>query len=512
MKRDGDYMSTKHAKRKALTILGSLVILHLAITIPFSYFLNIWSDEASTLYTTQSGVIAAVANAANEKQAPFYFILLSGWRLIDDSILFARLFSVLCAAASIPVVFLLVRRIWSEKAAYFAAFFFAAHPYLIWAATEIRVYALMILTTALLLLFFERGFLDYRKQNLRWRHGLTILAVAAFYTNYYLGFLLVALLVSLLVVRRYKSALDYLARMAVVLVAVAPLLYFAGRSAGGDLDGLVLAHDPVDALRYLWNHVLTFLLPTELFPPENQTALSFVRLWIVRAGIVVTLIAFVLQKRLPGNRSLVFGSQAAVILLFLFAAYFVLGKLYVEVRHAAVLFVPFFLCVFAIILELAPKRHRFRYFAPFALLFLVFYSYGVTVVHPNLTKRGDWARVVKFVQENERPGQPIVVFRTYEVLAFRQYYTGANKVHPDSGYFRWNYEGELGTAEMWPRQQEWVVSQIPSEAVGLWLVTEEVCHTTDACLSLEKHVKENYTVEIQKDFYKERVRLLKKKK
>ena len=64
---------------------------------------------------------------------------------------------------------------------------------------------------------------------------------------------------------------------------------------------------------------------------------------------------------------------------------------------------------------------------------------------------------------------------------------------------------------MWPEQQKWFLSVIPKEDDEVWLLTEEVCQSSEACEILEKYVKENYTVVKQQDFYKERVRLLRKK-
>jgi hypothetical protein len=63
------------------------LILHLATALPLAYILNIWMDEASTLYSTQNGFFHALNNAStDERQAPLYFIILSVWRMFDDSI------------------------------------------------------------------------------------------------------------------------------------------------------------------------------------------------------------------------------------------------------------------------------------------------------------------------------------------------------------------------------------------------------------------------------------------
>jgi len=48
-------------------------------------------------------------------------------------------------------------------------------------------------------------------------------------------------------------------------------------------------------------------------------------------------------------------------------------------------------------------------------------------------------------------------------------------------------------------------------AKEVWLATAEVCSVTDACASLENHVSANYTVVLEENFYRERLRLLKRK-
>ncbi len=74
----------KFDEKKFLLIL---IFLHLAIALPLAFQLNIWVDEASTLYTTQNGFVQAFRNLfSDEKQAPLYFFWLSLRRKINDSI------------------------------------------------------------------------------------------------------------------------------------------------------------------------------------------------------------------------------------------------------------------------------------------------------------------------------------------------------------------------------------------------------------------------------------------
>ncbi|MET0752466.1 MAG: glycosyltransferase family 39 protein, partial [Pyrinomonadaceae bacterium] len=146
----------KPAEKKFLFIL---IFLHLAVALPLAFYLNIWADEASTLHTTQNGFFNAFNNLFDEeKQAPLYFLLMSLWRKLSDSIFFARLFSIICSALAIKCFFDFAREIWKDKTARLVAAFFALHPFLFWASLEIRLYSLVILLSVLLVKFFYVGY------------------------------------------------------------------------------------------------------------------------------------------------------------------------------------------------------------------------------------------------------------------------------------------------------------------------------------------------------------------
>src|SRR2546430_3459509 len=116
-------MSIPSKNRRALSVVP-LIVLHLLIVLPLAYFLNVWADEASTLFTTQHGFWAAFQNAAtDEKQAALYFWIMSLWRSIDGSIFFARLFSILCSLAAISAFAGFARRIFVARTAFLATAF-----------------------------------------------------------------------------------------------------------------------------------------------------------------------------------------------------------------------------------------------------------------------------------------------------------------------------------------------------------------------------------------------------
>jgi 4-amino-4-deoxy-L-arabinose transferase-like glycosyltransferase len=500
-----------------ITIL--LIVLHIAVAIPLAWILNIWADEASTLYTTQNGFLNAFQHAlADEKQAPLYFWLLSLWRGIDGSIFFARLFSILCSAIAIKFLFDLAQRLFTRNAAIFVAAVFALHPFLIWASLEIRVYSFVVLLSVLLLKFFEDGFLDGDERK-KARVLFLVFSIVGLYTSYYIGFLLVGCFVAVLVTRRWKAAKNYILLMVVAGLAFLPLLQAIRAQFARDSASFHGAATLAEGLQIIWNFVLTFVLPTEIFTPEDQTSISVVRLWIVRLAIIGTVFLLIKNRKRIDDQLLAYGAIAAVISGFLLLSYFLLGDVYVQIRHSAVLFAPVILVTALVINRIAFTKEadgvkRFRSFlvpGALALLLLGFFSYSVYSLYPNLTKRGDWERVAAFIKGKEKPGQPIVIFTTFDALALPYYYRGENKILPDEKYFAWEPEAAFGTEASHKKQTDFVISEIPPGAGEVWLIVNEKCLAREACLPLENYVKSNYTIVEEKEFYLEKVFLLRRK-
>ena len=486
-----------------------LIFLHLAVALPLAFALNIWVDEASTLHTTQNGFFQAFRNLfTDEKQAPLYFLLMSLWRKINDSIFFARLFSIICSALAIAIFSRLARKIWDEKAAFFITAIFALHPYLFWASLEIRLYSLIILITCLLFGFFYDGYLRENSTDKKSQIYFVLTSIAALYTNYYLGFLLVGAFVALLILRRWKEAKSYFLQMIIVGIAILPLFWIISFQFSDRIVTFQEEKSLVEGVRNLWNHFLTFVLPTEIYTTEEISVFSIIRLWLVRIAILAAAIIFIKNKGKDLDKNIIaFGTISAVAALFFLFVYFQLGVGYVEIRHAAVFFVSLFIFVSAVLVKILPKKTWI--FA--AVLYFVFSSYGIYALYPNLTKRGDWARVAEFIEQNEKPNQPIVIFQVYEAIALPNYYKGANRILPDEKFFSFFAEEKAGSPNNFRRQIEFLISEIPPDSQEIWLLTNEKCDVKQSCEPLEKFVEANYTIVEERDFYKEKVRLLRKK-
>lgn len=141
----------------------------------------------------------------------------------------------------------------------------------------------------------------------------------------------------------------------------------------------------------------------------------------------------------------------------------------------------------------------------------VFFSYSIYTLYPSMTKRGDWAQIALFLEQNELPNQPIIISSAYDALALPYCYQGANRILPDERFFDWELEAEPESADAWRREMEYVISKIPPEANEVWLLTNENCETGRECLPLDNFIEAHYTIVQERKFYKETVRLLRKK-
>jgi uncharacterized membrane protein len=493
---------------KKIPFVWLLVAAHLVVAIPLAWALNLWIDEAWTMQTTARGVVYALSEGVSgERQAPLYFVLLAVWRFFDDSLFFARLFSILCTAASVFAFDRIADKIFAGKEKLIFVAFFALHPYTIWAALEARGYALAIFLSCLLILFWLDAYAAERQDG-RKQIFYLIVAVLALYTNYYFGFLLVANAAALVVLRRWSALKNYLWQMAAVAVAAAPLFLIVQQQFSVRTAFYRVEPSLKEGLKTLWEILNNFILPAE------SEILSKIRAWVVRLGILAA--AFVLLKskllRLS-PLSLAFGAIVGVVAVFFLAIYYRLGVDYVQMRHAAILFLPAMLFLGSILKD---SINGVRVWLIIATVLALFSSAALVARYTPLTKRGDAERIARFIEKNEQNNQPIVVFTVYNILPLKFYYRGSNQFvpKPEVITFDWNAEDAPDSATRWQRQINFITSQIPPEQQEMWLVTEDFCDAPETmiqCQPLEDFLRGHYVVERTEFFLHRKVRLLRRK-
>ncbi len=488
-----DRLSSIGVRRLPLAITAAVVCV--LVTFPLAAYLNIWQDEAYTLQTTSRDVAYAVHQSlAFEQNAPLYFVLIVLLRHITSSVLFLRCFSIACAAVTIALVPALTRRYLPSVNPAITTFATAWNPFLIWAAVEMRVYALVVLLSALLLLSFYDAFLARRRSI-----GAVIFyaacAVVALYTQYYLAFLIAAQGFALLAYRR-DALVSFLIVDAAVAIAFSPMVFVVPGQVQNFDGGFAAPASPFHSLAFLCRILLRFVLPILL---QHATAIYLALAAIGAVAAILGRRAF----RRSGDGMLPFITICAV---FLFALGAYAARVHILTRHAAFMYVPAILSVFGLLTFLRPKLARRASYAWFVIA-LALSTLAVAQTYAPLAKPGDWQRATAYLQSHERSREPIVIFEAENALPFAYYYHGPNRVVaiPEAVNFqrydvtRFVVHNEVELRARVPRSRE------------IWLITAGECTSANiafGCPVVDRFFASRYKTLSDRHFYGSRVRLL----
>jgi hypothetical protein len=481
--------TASHRISPELVILG----LNLAIAVPLAYALNLWQDEAYTLHTTARGLAYAFHAAIGfEQNAPLYFLIVNLLRGFGDGVFFLRLFSVLCIAATVGLTPLLSRRYLPASNPRLAAAVVAFNPFVIYAAVDLRAYGLIVLLSAILLLTYYDAFLA-EKPSAAAAAGYAVCVAAALYTQYYLAFLIAAQGITLLVYRPRTFWRFFLAGLAGALV-FAPMLAIVPGQVQNFKEGFAAPSLP-HTFAGLGGIVMRYVLPLP-FPHAK-----FVYAGLALAGAISLA---VLRPSLKSSNAVVVFVTACAAFLFALAAY--AGGVHILDRHAASLYLPATLSVFALIASL-PGENRQRVALGWCAAVVVLSLATLARTYASASNAGDWIRVSRYIESNERFGQPIAVFEAENALPLAYYYRGPNPIVPvpkavdfdryDVSTFVIRSAAQLEKAMP---HQTWV-----------WLVTAGACSSANVhfgCSVLERFVRERYHVASDVEFHGSRVRLL----
>ena len=344
----------------SITLLSGSLVVFGSITGYLSSSLDIWLDEAFSLKTASDGPLHAIKEAVRfELQPPFYFVVLSIVQMLSKTVFASRVLSIVCGSAAVCATLSLERRYFGAPSTGVVACAIGSSPFLIWAGTEIRCYAMVILFTAVLTALFHEAFLCDGASR-RSRVAYVLLATVALYTHYYLGFLLLGHSIGLMGIRRFESLRIHLLLMVIVAALFAPMAFFVPgqvqQHAGTPDADVSLAEE---AKNVLWRI-------EEYSCPTQRSVVGGWAKWLWRGVLAVCLLSIacsVWARRVEPESIALWLSTAVVALCFL-ALRMTTNPDMNEVRHTAVLFVPAVLSVFAMIRSTAGKTRRDRVDVP----------------------------------------------------------------------------------------------------------------------------------------------------
>ena len=181
-----------------------LTVVALSLRLLRLDFQPLWWDEGYSAWFATHPLGAIAALTAQDIHPPLYYVLLHGWiGLLGAGPVALRLFSVVAGVLAIPAIYLAGRRMFSPRAALFAASLLAINPLHIYYSQEVRMYGLVALLSIGVVAAAWRVF----ESQPPFPHAPTLpfaasvvyvlLTTAALYTQYYAVFLPIGLTIYL---------------------------------------------------------------------------------------------------------------------------------------------------------------------------------------------------------------------------------------------------------------------------------------------------------------------------
>lgn len=118
---------------------------------------SLWRDEVDALRFATAPQAEILSNFARPGwNGPLYYLLFRGWIALTGRSEYAmRFFSLIPGVLSIPLVYLLGRRLFNPRAGLISALLVMSSPYLVWYSQEVKMYGL-VLALALLAIYSLR--------------------------------------------------------------------------------------------------------------------------------------------------------------------------------------------------------------------------------------------------------------------------------------------------------------------------------------------------------------------
>ncbi|HEY4788644.1 MAG TPA: hypothetical protein VIH57_21485 [Bacteroidales bacterium] len=398
-----------------LLYLGYFVLL-----IILAAFHSIWRDEMYTLNTTSQDIIGTFKHAISfESQAPLYFIVLKLWRLISDSVFFARLFSIIIMMITVYLASDLAKRYipWASK--YFP-FIVALNPFTIWAALEIRVYGTVMLLSTILLILFHEAYLK-EDNNKKTRVAMICVAVVSLMTHYFAGFLLAANGLCLLVFGRFKSLKRYVIDMIIPLFLIGIFVLYIAKQFTNHTTAVVEPISILSALKFVFSRFEILLFNFDFFTLTTwqRDVIRFLFLFV----LFVSAFKFFDKERYKDFilKNYFLPIVFLIALLFVLVHYVSKGEILLT-RHFSILFLPFLLFfVFSI-----GSLYKPVFYKPLFIVLIFSYVFIDCIVYSK-DRMSTVKQSIAFVQRQEKLNEPVLAYRNEIAMDFEWYYKGKNK-------------------------------------------------------------------------------------
>ena len=399
------------------------LILYTSFLLFISNRMVIGEDEAYTLSTTSFSLLKVIKLSYSfEGQPPVYFVIISIWRLINNSLFFARilslLFTLLSAFVLDKLVYLISRKIYSR----WIIVLFLLNPFTVWASIEVRLYSMLILiSTTTIYLFYLIYFHDHKK----YKFFFFLVALLGIYTQYYFVFLIISLSILLLLAKGWRHFFNFCLFAIPLAILFLPNLSFI-KDQFEMHNNTQISHTLFQTSRAI------FSTPFYFFVSSGDLANGRNWAWIMRIIFIILFVFSVYQfQRAYKNKKnqdfikIIGILVPTVIILVIMLLVYGFSNLIYDYKYMTIVF-PIYCLLYGIfnILDHNLKNYIYGFFCFFFIVVLI-----NTYKSPYI-KIVDFKSIVEFTQRTEYENEPILFHCKTIVLKFKYYYKGNNSLNP----------------------------------------------------------------------------------
>jgi mannosyltransferase len=156
---------------------------------------SFWYDEAYSAEVSEKAPSRIFAGDFGHNHPPFHDLALHYWGYIGRSDFVLRLLSAVAGTLGIAAIYTLGRCLLDHRVGLLAAGLTAILPYQVFYSQEARMYSMLFLATTLLLIAYLQAVLHNSR---RWWLAYTVCAIWGMYVQYWIGFVVLALHLHLL--------------------------------------------------------------------------------------------------------------------------------------------------------------------------------------------------------------------------------------------------------------------------------------------------------------------------
>ena len=189
-------MSGKRQAHPRVWTLAAIALLAFGLRLYRLGFQSLWYDETVSVHLAGKSLSALVAHTAGDIHPPGYYLLLHLWtRLVGDSDFAVAFLSLFFGVLLVPLAYWLGAKVYGARAGVLAAFLVAVSPYNIWYSQEVRMYTLgAVLGMGVLGAVLHLVSVPAARKTVyyRWMAVYVVCGALGLWSLYYFAFLLVA--------------------------------------------------------------------------------------------------------------------------------------------------------------------------------------------------------------------------------------------------------------------------------------------------------------------------------